>query len=159
MTLGSNRLAKTTPNTATGMTSQTRLQAITISPADTDQFWEEHDLVQRYKKVFQRYKRKLRPIVANSKDFALFMEMSKYGRIHFHGYYEPVDKLAIAHSSYKLRQHANVDIDECNDEKLWKNYCKKDISITPICMPITVHHFFKTNKEGQIIKYLIDEVD
>lgn len=101
--------------------------SITINPSE--QYLDEINAITRIRKFHAYWCPKLVTLPASKFQFNL--EMSRYGRLHYHGYGIINDPLEfgtwIAIKKYKGK--LNIDIDTIDDLKKWLKYQEKDMTL------------------------------
>lgn len=67
-----------------------------------------------------------------SKDYTYYPELDSSGRLHFHGWITPYDKIKFKRCSNVLRRLGFVKFEPSlrNNGTNWKNYCSKDVAET-----------------------------
>lgn len=102
--------------------------SITLNPNDKRQYF---GLTDRISKLRQFIEQQLLE-VPNVK-FYLHMEISKNGRLHFHGTVVFTTIESIKHfyimKVNEWQDYYSIDMDTINDEKIWDAYCTKSKSI------------------------------
>jgi hypothetical protein len=98
--------------------------AITINPAD--QFLNEITYSRRAQKFCSYWHAKLQSVPSDEYQFNL--ELSRYGRLHWHGYVKVDDPCLMANwvAIKKYKKNSNIDVDTVDDIDVWKKYIMKD---------------------------------
>lgn len=99
------------------------LISITINPSQ--QYFNCNNLNNRLLKFTSYWTGKLEACPA--KEFEFDLEMSKTGRLHYHGYAVVNDSLELGHWFGKIKDSKNnLDIDTVGCLDTWKKYIRKD---------------------------------
>lgn len=101
--------------------------AITISPSDDHQYWNDDDRLKKFTTYMKRYMlSRLDPF--NNK-FIFHIELSPKGRLHLHGTIsfksERTIKELFMDSIRFLTVHNQIEIDTIKDPDVWETYCTK----------------------------------
>lgn len=106
--------------------------AFTLNPCDRFQYWEIEDRM-------IRVIRKVRNFL--NRDYIMYKiypEISKGGRIHFHGYIWCNDALKLYRDAiHELGEFSTYEIDTISNEDIWEDY------ITKQCAIIKFQYLFK----------------
>lgn len=101
--------------------------SLTLTFSDSKQFWNEKcDRAYRFVKWVVPHLHKLDSYCK----YLLYLEVSKGGRLHFHGTITPTDTLDFQLYAVKiLESFGKYEIDTIADMAYWLSYCKKDSTI------------------------------
>ena len=119
--------------------------SITVSPSDLFQF-AVRDNDRKTEKRMQSYTARSEQFIAYWKsifrgwiytnlisEYEMYMEISKKGRLHWHGIIVIKKPHEFAHTMYYYNYfsptEAFIDVDTIDDLKLWTEYCTKDYDI------------------------------
>lgn len=81
-----------------------------------------------------------------AKQFEFRIEMSKTGRLHYHGYVKVDDPLELGNWIFQIKNNKNIiDIDTISCLKTWKKYIRKDEELFT--------RYYNNPKYDLIIKY------
>lgn len=100
--------------------------SITVSPADTFQFWNQIDS-ERIKKATNH----MQYIIRRTPNihYKLHLDVSRTGRIHWHGTIKFISVQAIREFYleiiHRLLEDHKIEIDTIKDAKVWHEYCTK----------------------------------
>lgn len=101
--------------------------ALTLCPDDTLQFWNVNT-VQRLN-MSLAYARSLLNTLGKMIHIGLYLEVSRTGRIHYHGVINFLSQDAIKEfyliRLHKILEHFRVEIDTISDYDEWDAYCTK----------------------------------
>lgn len=98
--------------------------AITINPAE--QFLNEITYSRRAQKFTSYWHAKLNTVP--SENYQWNLEISRYGRLHWHGYVKVDDPCLMANwiAIKKYKKNSNIDVDTVDDLQTWIKYITKD---------------------------------
>lgn len=125
--------------------------SITINPSDKRQYFDCIDRVE----LLVEYMEKEICKVPNV-DLKLHMEISRTGRLHFHGTisfnsYETITRFYKCHIHQWL-EWGHINIDTIKDKEVWKTYCEKSKNIINEVLEtskiIKRYHKVKIDKNG-----------
>lgn len=113
---------------SSSLLSETNEWALTIAPDDEHQFWGDPDRV-------GRFMRKVLPVLADICQYVdnliLFLEVSRGGRLHLHGWFSFSNTIEFfLYVPSKLKMFGRYEMDTIEDQEYWKSYCTKDQEIT-----------------------------
>lgn len=111
---------------------------------------EEQPTPQRFYNItlncFESWSQKIYEIFATLRycEIETYMEISKNGRLHFHGYIRISDiPKFFFYDIKKLRHHGTYEIDEINDEDTWIDYCVKQREyMTDFCIENCMEYIY-----------------
>jgi len=108
-----------------------QLYAITLSPNDSVQFWDENS-IRRHHSFKEWIEHHLEKYLAPYADYTFVIELSSLGRLHVHGTMQFVDISHIARfyiaSIRNLQSSSTVYIKYIDDIEIWNNYMDKQFS-------------------------------
>lgn len=101
---------------------QGTLYAFTYAPSDRQQFWEELDRFELFKKKIGTFFMSIL-----GKTYIKFrIELSPHGRLHLHGYMTIDDKMSFyLYTIPKIEEFGQIHLKPINDPIKWDAYCIK----------------------------------
>lgn len=104
-------------------------RTLNISPPLTNQFLEVDTTEERLMKFTNWWIKKMGS--TNGFKFKLYLEISKYGLLHWHGKILIQNPIQTAHSIGKLKykDQMRIELDTIKDIKVWDDYITKDNEI------------------------------
>lgn len=107
------------------------IYSFTVNPNDKRQYWELMDRVEKLTHFME-----LQLIDIPNVHIMLHMEISRTGRLHFHGTIKFTTKECIKHfflfKIYDWMKLHQLDMGVINDSKIWDDYCTKSKSILDV---------------------------
>lgn len=101
------------------------LYTITVAPSNDHQKWDESERVREFTKYYKTYV--FKQLLPNS--FAVMIEISSTGRLHFHGSIKFVSDKEIlkfyTYTIHNLLRGNQIEIDTIADLSAWETYCNK----------------------------------
>lgn len=98
--------------------------AFTYNPEDKDQYWHEPKWEMRIIKFHKYHDNLFKSIVGIN--YYLHLEISKAGRLHYHGIIRLMNKLQFyVNGITNLNETGQFEIDTINNMGIWMDYCKK----------------------------------
>lgn len=106
-----------------------------ITPSDKAQFWGKTNRCEDNFRIYNDY---LHSKLSSTIRYELYQELSRNGRIHYHGIII-FDELSAVHDFYAnriywLQENAIIEIDTCEDEEVWEKYCMKYQHLRECCI-------------------------
>ena len=133
--------------------------SITINPCDRFQYFGDVDRINKLKKRYE-----LLLLEYPNVEHELYMEISRTGRLHFHGSIKFTSHKALLHYFLihinEIMEVSNIDIDELKDPIVWMEYCRKSkhlidvVVITKDCLK--KYRSVKVDKNGVAHKSYFD---
>lgn len=132
------------------------MYAFTINPSDNHQFYGEEERVDKFHKRWQDILGS--NLVLNGiADLDLTLEVSKMGRLHYHGVITVLDKISFYVDFIpKIKNMCTFELDTMSDSDKWKKYCiKQDLFHKYITSAeiLTLYRLKHKRIDGQINKY------
>ncbi len=105
------------------------IYSFTVNPSDAGQFFKVN-IIHRMRMATEYNLKHLNQILSNYSDYTLYPEISRHGRIHYHGYIRVNDIFYFhLYSLYRLKEIYMYEIDTISDNDIWSKYIHKDKSI------------------------------
>lgn len=104
---------------------------LTLCPDDSLQFWNANE-IQRLERS-QDYIRSLLLNLGKNTDINIWLEVSRTGRIHYHGTIMFASKNSVKTffltKIHKIQDHFKIEIDTISDMDEWLDYCQKSFDL------------------------------
>lgn len=119
--------------------------SFTVNPNDANQNWTNR--LNRFTTVIKKTIRNLDFIL--SAEYELYPEISKTGRIHYHGYITILDPMEfLLYDIRQLDKWSKYEIDTLTDNDVWPRYIKKDKETVQRYCKSKQLPYKLTNKQG-----------
>lgn len=122
-----------------------QIYAFTLNPDDNRQFWDDPDRIERFVQFHEKYT--IKHIYG---DMRVMLEISKKGRLHFHGTISWPNRETLLHffldSIHTLTKCNTYEVDTITDIQKWNTYITKQNLIIPTQIIQNTHNYNKPLK-------------
>jgi len=102
------------------------LYTFSLNPDDDHQFWKENNSLQRELKFTDFWRKFLERYLTPVAQYDIHLEVSRLGRLHFHGTIQFKDiKEFYLYTLHWMLHICQIEIDTIKDPLVWKEYCTK----------------------------------
>ncbi len=139
-------------NEKSTMYKKDEIYSFTVNPSDAGQFFRGNS-IHRIRDAINYNVKHFNNILVDYSDITLYPEISRQGRIHYHGYIRINDVFNFhVNTLHKLKDKYIYEIDTIKDSDIWSKYILKDKSIMEPALRALGLPYKMTNK---IIKKII----